>query len=245
MPALPIASPVSLDFDQRSRLQSLLAHRLHQLTDPFENSEPWFRFDAVLDRWENTPRGWHTVEFPSLLDQLRNSTKQRHGSAAGGYESRPTGHLEAVDAEKRIDVEAADFVGAVLHRRPTSTDANLRLIAERVATLTDDELVGRFEPVSGKRVGGLERLVRSWWVSARILSGLESRPLTPHAHCPLCDAVDSLKVRLDVAERTGLAWCKSCKEAWDESNLGLLAAAITADPEPASGDADDVDTPDA
>ena len=227
-------APLNLDIDQRARLQGAIARRLSQLIDPFDNLEPFYRFDVVLDRWENVPAGYHPVDFPPLLEQLRASTREPHASgSAGGYESRPTAHLDAIDADTRITIESATFARKVLRTRRLSTRETLALIRDRLGTLTDEELARDLKP-----------LVRSWWVSARILSGLESRPLTPHAHCPLCNAVDSLRVRVDVTNRTGLAWCKECHEAWDEDTIGLLTQSIDAEhakPRPRLKPAVDVD----
>jgi len=202
------------DVEHEKRV-SLVRHRLRELYEPWEAYAPWYRWDAEISRWEDAPRGIHVATMPPLLLQLASTTKQAGGSAAGGYESRPVGHLDAVDALDYIKADAAALVGELLHAWGSTLYENLALLRERAQTLDE------------ARFNTLYKHVRSWWVLARILSGLESRPLRPHVHCPLCNAGDSILVRLDVASKTGMAWCRECKETWDEETIGLLAATIT------------------
>jgi len=216
-PALPL-NPEVVDLEEFDRLRkvSQIRHRLAQFVNSFETLEPWWRWDAAIDRWEDSPRGWHAVEMPPLLEQVRLASEgTKHGSnSTGGFESRPAAALDAIDVEIRIEVECATYLRGRVNAQRGGLEENLRLMSERMPTLTDKDVVDA------------ERLVRSWWVAAKIVAGLEERPQIPHIHCPLCDHVDTIRVRLDTTSVTGIAWCKDCGEAWDEENIGLLIAEI-------------------
>lgn len=216
-PVQPL-NPEVIDLDEFNRLRkvSQIRHRLGQFINTFETTEPWWRWDAALVRWEDAPRGWHTVEMPPLLEQIRLAAEgTAHGSnSTGGYESRPVAALDAIDVEIRIGVECATYLRGRVNVSQSSLAANLLLMADRLPTLTDKDVVDA------------ERLVRSWWVAAKIVAGLEERPQIPHIRCPLCDHIDTIRVRLDATRVSGIAWCKDCGEAWDEENIGLLIAEI-------------------
>jgi hypothetical protein len=207
---------VELDEYDRLRKVSQIRHRLSQFVNAFETTEPWWRFDAAVDRWEDAPRGWHTVQMPPLLEQVRLASEGTNGASdsTGGYESRPAAALDAIDVEIRIEVQCATFLRGTGKAQHGGLEANLRLMSARMPTLTD------------KDIAEAQKLVRTWWVAAKIVAGLEERPQTPHIHCPLCDHVDTIRVRLDATSVTGIAWCKDCGEAWDEENIGLLIAEI-------------------
>jgi hypothetical protein len=204
----------AVDEHARSKRLSLLRHRMRQLREPWESVEPWYRFDAAIERWESAPRGWYATTLPSLLEQLRMTSQRSGGSPAQGYKSKPPAQLDALDGERLITAQVDAFLVKYWGRHAATVEEGLVFIGGHAQDLSDDEL------------HELEGRVRSWWVSAKVLSGVEARPLQPHARCPLCDKVDSLHVRLDVASRTGLAWCKECHETWDEETIGLLARSI-------------------
>jgi hypothetical protein len=218
-----VSAPQPLDDDKRLRMQAICRERLDQLSDPFVVSSPAFAWletptpvDSEHGRWEPADR--YEQEMPSLIDQLRTASTWRVGAtgAKGTWESRPTAALEAIDAVKQIGAEVEEFVRTTLHAVPTSVDADLRHIARRVSTLVDEDLQL------------LVRLVRSWWTSAQLLSGITEPPLTPHVRCPLCNEQDSIRARPDAAgDAIAMARCRKCGGTWDESTIGLLSAAIS------------------
>lgn len=217
MAGVEYAEQHELDDDERLRLQALCRGRLRELADSFESTAPWWRRDHAVDRWEVAPRGYHSTWLPSLIEQVRiAATGRRHASGSSGtYESKPPAQIEAIDTEQHITAEAVRFVESKLHHATHGlVEEDLRLIERRVPTLVDEDL--------RELVG----LARSWWTSARIMSGLEDPPMTPHVRCPLCEKQDSIRCRLDASDSMSIAWCSNCREAWDEDNLGLLIASI-------------------
>jgi hypothetical protein len=66
--------------------------------------------------------------------------------------------------------------------------------------------------------------VRHWWHQARIITGWDSPALRPHNTCPICEAHDSLRIRLDAA------MCVECRTLWEgDDQLNVLARHIRAE----------------
>lgn len=220
----PPVDQVVLSNDARLTHQVQCRDRLAQLAAPFESTMPVWRwrpdpslFDAEHGRWDGV-EGWHSVELPSLMEQVLLATSGSRGasSTTGVWESRPTVKLEAIDVAEMITSQADRFCRSRLHYTPTGVADALTTIARRVPTLVDEDLLD------------LVVLVRSWWTSARVVSGLEEPPLQPHVRCPLCEKQDSISTRMDIGPKHQilLARCRACGETWDETNVGLLIEEI-------------------
>lgn len=216
------ALPPSLDHSSRLHIQDVCKERLHQLTYPFWVESPedtWEKNPTPTDpehgRWR--PKRTYGQLLPSLLEQVRLAVageRPAPAASSGRLESKPTAALEAMDVETYIEVESIKYTAQVFHIKSPGAEAALRLIEERLPTLTDDQL------------RDLQRLVRGWWVSARIMSGLAEKPMRPHMPCPLCNKQDSIRTRLDESGSELMAWCVKCRESWDDSTIGLLFASI-------------------
>lgn len=227
----------SLTPDERREKARLVRRRLRQFTDPFEVREPWWSWDAHAGRWFDVPMGDHVTTQPPLLEQVDMAVAGVKGASAstGSYESRPTAAIDAIDARVRIHGSAADKVAELAGADSVAvlTATNLTILGDLAPTLSDDELLS------------LERAVRSWWVHAKIVAGFEERPQRPHVRCPRCATLDSLRVRLDIPGRYGLAFCRECLAVWtgdpvaasegdDAGYIGILLREIRAQEEAAA-----------
>ncbi|MCB2412365.1 hypothetical protein LGT39_05820 [Demequina sp. TTPB684] len=214
--------------DERREKARLVRRRLRQFTDPFEVREPWWSWDAHGGKWYDVPMGDHVTELPPLLEQIDMAVSRVGWSSGttGSFESRPAAVLDAIDARERIRVSAAEKVRELTGGEPSVLpESNLTSLGALASTLSDDEL------------RALERDVRSWWAHAKIVAGMDDRPMAPHVRCPRCDTLDSLRVRLDIPGRFGLAMCRECLAVWtgdpvaaaeneDAGYIGILLRAI-------------------
>lgn len=207
----PTSERPALDDHDRRGLQSTVRRHLREFVDPFDNSAPWFSFDAMLGRWEHMPSSQWIIDFPPLLSQVRMAVDGVKGAAGatGTFESRPAAGLDAIDVEQWI----TEQTGIEARRIGLSADpdpaVNIRAIEARVTMLGDQDLIR------------LRHAVRQWWVSAKVVAGFEEPPLRPHVRCPMCDRVDSIRIRIDAAGREAVARCKECGEVWDQDTIGV------------------------
>jgi hypothetical protein len=155
----------------------------------------------------------HTMEHPPLLEQLHDAIvgSTAGASSSGGYESRPTLNVEALDAWTAVDQGARFWVQAVTNTR-TAADAEV-LIAD---------LIGRLPTLDREDLRLVDQDVLRWWGRARVATTWDTPPLRPHVPCMNCDQRGKLRVRVDPL----LAVCLACGAAWDESTIGILGAHI-------------------
>lgn len=155
-----------------------------------------------------------TVEHPPLLLQLHNSivgATAGVNASAGGFESRPTLNIEALDAMTQIERSTRFWVEAI-----TNQPAQMRIgelveaLSEKV-TLCDREDVRR-----------IDQDVLKMWGRARIVTTWDTAPVKPHAPCMNCDVRG--KLRVDLAQN--VAVCLACDAAWDSTTIGILGEHI-------------------
>jgi|GEM_PF-2848575 len=198
--------PVALSAEERREIARLIRKRLRQMVEPFETTSPWWSWDDTMDRFESIAAGYHSVSMPSMLVQIEAAVEGVRGAAgpSGMSESRPTASLDAIDALERIRKRAAATVAEFGGDPGIFVATNLNTLAAMASEVSDDQL------------RALRRLAMSWWTQAKIVAGFEERAQRPHVRCPRCDVMDSLRVRLDVASRFGLAMCTECESAWTD-----------------------------
>lgn len=188
--------------DQRRQID--LADMVDELTRSHPHRERYNRDDR--GRRNRTRSRYHVTKMPSLLDQLEHARPLTGmDTRSGGYESRPTANLEALDAYHRIHTESA----RLLHQRhqPTGGTTTDRVRRLHPIALTDPDAA---------------TAIRRWWAQARVLTGWDTRPWRPDNTCPMCGELRSLRIRW----HDEVALCVHCDETWDPTNIGLLAEHI-------------------
>ena len=140
-----------------------------------------------------------TVEHRSLLDQLGNVTTGNSAlddeNAGTRFESKPAGHLEAIQLIARIEAQSWD-------------------LADELGCPPKYDVRSRLGAIAGKLGVEPHPRVRSWWVQARILTQWDAPAYRPQgAPCPGCWETGSLRIRFD----DELATCIECHAVWDRT----------------------------
>lgn len=162
--------------------------------------------------WEAWRLEWrqHTVTHPALLDQL--DVALQTNTAAGGDTvrpapgSRPAGRLHVLTFLARVEHQSADL----------AKDHDLPVLPIR------DRLV----QLAGQLGDKPHPMVKSWWVTARILTCHDSPPFTPNVPCPNehCDRRGTLRVRVEEHPDDRVATCVECGMVWaGTADFGMLA----------------------
>lgn len=154
----------------------------------------------------------HWVTVPALVHQLEGARdilgSEGDQGGRGAPTSKPATRLEAIDMLAMIDREAAAWL-VLLGATTIPADTIRRL----------NRLHGLYPSTQGDDRTQLEQDVKSWWHQARIVSGWDMPAFKPTgATCPVCEAKDTLRVKLDGA----LCVDKKCRTRWDASEVGLL-----------------------
>lgn len=189
-----------------------ISHHVNDLTRPLHHRHLFTDAEARLQG-----RRLHTAAFPSLLDQLRATTRPtkpggEEDPMRGIFESRPSARLDALAALIHIDHWSTLWLTRDLGRKPRhTTEDTLRGIVGAAATTHDPDTLRL-----------LHRDVASWARMARITTGWERPPYTPRGSCPACEHRGTIRVRLD--ER--IALCVDCGEQWTPDTIGILAEHI-------------------
>lgn len=193
----------------RLALTVRIQDRVDDLTRPSTTREHQAVWNETKSRFDYRP---HVLEHPSLLVQLERAVTGTTGPAgsAGSFESKPVARIDALDTLEAITRESARLVGYVLHQRPSTTPANLHLLAARSHDLADPEL------------RDLDFEVLCWWARARVTTGWDSPAWKPHVRCMSCDRLGTLRVRVAPLA----AACLACGAAWDASTIGILGEHI-------------------
>ncbi len=222
----PQVKPVVLSAQERREIARLVRKRLRQMVEPFETTSPWWSWDDTMDRFESIAAGYHAVELPSMLVQIEAAVDGVKGAAGatGSFESRPTAAIDAIDTLERIKHRAAAAVVEFGGEPGIFAETNLRHLADLASEVSDEQLVA------------LRRMAMSWWTQAKIVAGFEEPAQRPHVRCPRCDAMDSLRVRMDVVTNFGVGMCSECEATWTSDqtverdkgsgHFGLLLAEI-------------------
>src|SRR5262245_52726022 len=127
----------------------------------------------------------------SLVDQLQHAIEASASVKMGdgprpGFGSQPAARLEALDAYTRIDVGAAAWCRDLGAEAPHETKDRIRKVRDLAAGA--DERTRKAVTAD----------VRSWWASARVLTGWDSPAWRPASTCPACEAKGTLRIRLAV-----------------------------------------------
>lgn len=156
-------------------------------------------------RWTGSD---YRVKVAPLILQLQFSAMPDNTEAgsSSAFGSRPAARLDAIDAYRRITVEADDWLITLNQPVPHDTIDRVRRLASLARTHPD-------------RQGDITHTIRSWWVEARVATGWDTPPWRPDNTCPACGERGTLRVRL--AEH--LASCRDCRATWDATTIGLLA----------------------
>lgn len=147
----------------------------------------------------------HTVLHESLLGQLNTVTTLDQNTTGEVFhstpKSKPAGRLDAVALLQRVDQESEELCHELgVHPVPV-------FMLDRLAHIR-----------WALRDGRPNSTVASWWVAARILTGLDGPPMTPNVPCEHCLTRGGLKVQA----RPQGAVCTSCGKTWDEATFGGL-----------------------
>lgn len=155
-----------------------------------------------------------TIEHPPLIEQLHDSivgSTAGVNASAGGFESRPTLNIEALDALVQIERESRFWVEAITNEPAAMSVVQLvDTLAEKVTLFDRDDL------------RSIDQDVLKMWGRARIVTTWDSEPLKPHAPCMNCDVRG--KLRVDVV--ANVAACLHCGAAWDQTTIGILGEHI-------------------
>lgn len=209
---MPSPAPTTDHHDQRAagsvRLVRI-ADRLRELLEPTTTRENQWLPSADGTRLEPRP---HVVEHPPLLEQLAQAVPaSTAGASGGGFESRPAGNIEVLDALSTMEREAAIWAQAITRAPAVGALPDLlRLLGDRAPTLEPDDL------------RDLDRDVLRWWARARIATTWDTAPLKPHVACMSCDRRGGIRVAIDPLA----AVCIYCGTAWDSTTIGILGEHI-------------------
>lgn len=208
-----------------------ISERVAELLEPSTTREHQWRPSSDGKRLEQQP---HVVVHPSLVVQLELAVESSTagGPGGGGYESRPTANIQALDALGILEREAAIWFRVIVGApAPRSIRRLLEQLVERAPTLTPE------------RLRALDFDVLRWWARARIVTTWDTAPMKPHVPCMNCDRRGGLRVTLFPTA----AVCLNCGAAWDATTIGILGEHIrlAMSPPPAIPDARDEATAEA
>lgn len=185
-----------------------------ELTRPHSHAEAY-----AVRVGETTFGRRHQTRVPSLIHQLQHASPTGDGgSRAGGYESRPTVRVEALDTLVRIDLAAARWVRELGEDDPGSTEACVRLLGSLLPSADRCKRHHANRDRDCCTAHAIEADVRRWYTQARVVTGWDTPPWRPDATCPNCAVRGSLRVRLE--ERSAV--CAECHETWDASSYQQL-----------------------
>lgn len=164
-----------------------------------------------------TETRYHRTYVPALIDQLDSDcARPTNEQGFAGYQSAAPLWLEPQDTVAWIDEQAANWLWRLAK---TENLGDTKLSIRRLHGLWASQ------DVETKR--RIEKDVRAWWTTARVVSGWDSVAWKPDNTCPLCGERRSLRIKL--ADQIG--FCTGCRECWTAETIGLLADHIRAESE--------------
>jgi hypothetical protein len=188
------------------------ADTITALISPYQHAESYTLTlrSAIPDGRPTAEIRVHRTTHASLLDQLASAVQPSYALAAGGlhggYQSKPTARLAAIDRLLAIDAGAGMWMLKLGLRLREDTAANCRALVGADMTILE-----------------LRELVRDaarWLTWAQLVTGWETPPQGIRAPCPACGMRDSIKTRPELPK----AWCTSCNVTWsDEAEIAMLA----------------------
>jgi hypothetical protein len=215
-----MSAPEAIDRDQPGTLQDYV----DALTKTTVHHE---RYTVHVNNQDGTST-WvtkrHTATSRPLIHQLEAAiyTRVAETGARPGFESKPSARLDALDTLARIEAGTLDWLNRLnlkspMVLTPSGPIFDLCRAVQRAAANAGPAMLGD---------------VRSWWITARTITGWDSPAWRPRSACPLCGNKGGLRIRFDA--QTG--HCTECGEVWDRATIGLLAEHIRAENGPADGD---------
>lgn len=175
----------------------------------------------------------HRTTSPSLLEQLWGAVEASGSTESGQrvFASKPSARLDAIDAAQRIDTGAFTWLRTLGHvdvyndKTLPDTAAAVRRLGSLVPSVERCKLKKPAHDRMCCTAHYIETDIRSWWVTARVLTGWDSPAWQPDNSCPLCEIKGGLRVKLE--HRTAV--CVECGETWSPDTIGLLADHIRAE----------------
>lgn len=202
-----------------------LVDYVRELTEPTTHREPVTVEKRHPNGSTTTYTEDHIIAATPLIEQLWDSLEPSgQGGEVGATHpgSKPAASLDAIAAAAKIDIDVNRWITDLGEDAPLPTgDAIRRLHGLSAGVHRCKRAAGR-KGLDCCTYHLIEVAVRSWWVMARVLTGWDSPTWKPNATCPLCGQRQTIAIR----ESVKLATCTACHEAWDESNINLLAEHI-------------------
>lgn len=199
-----------------------IADSIAELVDPRTHREALAPDQAPISvRTGKHLHGAVVTHVASLVDQL-DHIQPGGGIEEGGHRvpgSRPTAHLEALDALMLIDAESSQWLALLDLADRHGVVANLRALVGAATVLAEPDQ--RDLAANAKR----------WVTIAAVITGWQIPAWRPDNTCPMCAARGSLRVRAGngVSTTEVSATCVKCWTHWDATNVGLLASHIRAE----------------
>lgn len=197
--------PSSTDDDGRRVVVDRVRERITELvSESTTETTQWL----LRPPWAGLRPYPHTVEHPSLIDQLRECFPDGSSRSSGGVpSSRPAANLTTIEALQMITVEARRWVEYGLRAPSRGVVADLGLLRSRAATLEQ-----------WADLSDLDWHVTRWWTRARVVTTWDTAPLRPFVPCDQCGSTGTLRIVLEPLA----ALCLECGAAWDRSTIGVL-----------------------
>ncbi|SRR6266571_984446 len=185
-----------------------LADTISALVDPYQHAESYTLTlrSAYPDGRTATEIRVHRTSHRSLINQLADAVQPAYDVAAsglhGGYQSKPTARLAAIDRLQAIDRESREWLASAGENNRHSIEANLRAL---VGTGVSQQLL---------------KDAARWLTWAQLVTGWETPPQGVRAPCPACEMRGSIKTRPELPK----AWCTNCNITWsDDAEIAMLA----------------------
>lgn len=189
---------------------------VRELTQTTSHREPYAVQRDNSDGSSTLVDQGHVTVRPSLIAQLRvamTTSSTAESGARGGFGSKPSARLDALDALLRMDQEGVRWIH-LLTSRPVDEDLSTERLVRRVAA------IGRGNDL-------VERDLRAWWLHAKIVTGWQTPPFRPNNTCPSCGKRGGLRVRVDTEAGSVVTHglCVECKMQWtgDDGSFDRLA----------------------
>jgi hypothetical protein len=178
---------------------------VRELTDTTSHREEYAVHRGNVDGSTTLVEQGHVTVRPSLIAQLRvamTTSSTAESGARGGFGSKPSARLDALDALLRMDQEGVRWIHT-LTSRPVGEDLSTEQLVRRVAAL-------------GRDNDEVEKDLRAWWLHARIVTGWQTPAFRPNNTCPNCRKRGGLRVRVDREANSVVTHglCVECKAQW-------------------------------
>lgn len=207
--------------DDRSRMLSDIAETADALTDSYVHVEPIYTADKSRNKKLTHV---HRVTMPGLLAQvheLYEPGSRRADSSSSTPSSRPPLNVEAASLHLQVTLAVTRWCWSLGLELRDTVESNVRA------------LVGAATSMDSDTQDALLSEMRSWRRRAAMLTGWQTAPWRPRAHCPACGAVGTLVVNLAAREAYCTSWNPQeqiqCVGWWDEGTILQLADHVKAE----------------